>query len=207
MANVKIVEKKKKEVEALSKQIEKAEIVLLANYRGITVDLDTKLRREIRDHNGTYQVVRSNAVKRAFAKLDIAVDEDIFEGPTAIIIADENYLGVLKTIYKFAKENEFYVVKAGMIEGQLKTIEELSVLAQLPSREELLGMLAGTLLSTIQKLAIAVNEVQKVKEKGVEVKEESKEEAKEEEEVKEETKEVEEVKEEKEETEKEENKE
>lgn len=206
MANVKIVEKKKKEVEALSKQIEKAEIVLLANYRGITVDLDTKLRREIRDHNGTYQVVRSNAVKRAFAKLDIAVDEDIFEGPTAIIIADENYLGVLKTIYKFAKENEFYVVKAGMIEGQLKTIEELSVLAQLPSREELLGMLAGTLLSTIQKLAIAVNEVQKVKEKGVEVKEESKEEAKEEE-VKEETKEVEEVKEEKEETEKEENKE
>lgn len=205
MANVKIVEKKKKEVEVLSKQIEKAEIVLLANYRGITVDLDTKLRREIREHNGTYEVVRSNAVKRAFAKLDITVDENVFEGPTAIIIADENYLGVLKTIYKFSKENDFYVLKAGMIEGQIKTIEELSVLAQLPSREELLGMLAGTLLSTIQKLAIAVNEVQKVKEKGVEVKEESKEEAKEE--VKEETKEVEEVKEEKEETEKEENKE
>ncbi len=205
MANVKIVEKKKKEVEVLSKQIEKAEIVLLANYRGITVDLDTKLRREIREHNGTYEVVRSNAVKRAFAKLDITVDENVFEGPTAIIIADENYLGVLKTIYKFSKENDFYVLKAGMIEGQIKTIEELSVLAQLPSREELLGMLAGTLLSTIQKLAIAVNEVQKVKEKGVEVKEENKEEAKAEEEVKEETKEVEET--EKEEEKKEENKE
>lgn len=205
MANVKIVEKKKKEVEVLSKQIEKAEIVLLANYRGITVDLDTKLRREIREHNGTYEVVRSNAVKRAFAKLDITVDENVFEGPTAIIIADENYLGVLKTIYKFSKENDFYVLKAGMIEGQIKTIEELSVLAQLPSREELLGMLAGTLLSTIQKLAIAVNEVQKVKEKGVEVKEENKEEVKAEEEVKEETKEVEET--EKEEEKKEENKE
>lgn len=205
MANVKIVEKKKKEVEVLSKQIEKAEIVLLANYRGITVDLDTKLRREIREHNGTYEVVRSNAVKRAFAKLDITVDENVFEGPTAIIIADENYLGVLKTIYKFSKENDFYVLKAGMIEGQIKTIEELSVLAQLPSREELLGMLAGTLLSTIQKLAIAVNEVQNVKEKGVEVKEENKEEAKAEEEVKEETKEVEET--EKEEEKKEENKE
>lgn len=205
MANVKIVEKKKKEVEVLSKQIEKAEIVLLANYRGITVDLDTKLRREIREHNGTYEVVRSNAVKRAFAKLDITVDENVFEGPTAIIIADENYLGVLKTIYKFSKENDFYVLKAGMIEGQIKTIEELSVLAQLPSREELLGMLAGTLLSTIQKLAIAVNEAQKVKEKGVEVKEENKEEVKAEEEVKEETKEVEETK--KEEEKKEENKE
>lgn len=198
MANVKIVERKKQAVEKLAESMKKAEIVLFTNYRGITVEQDTVLRREVRKVKGTYEVVKNNIAKRACEKLNISIDDEVFAGPTAVIIADEEYLGVLKAIYKFAKENDFYVFKTGIIESEVKTVEELEVLAKLPSREELLGMLAGTLLSTISKFAVAVNEVKKKKEEegdSAETKEEKVEEKVEEkaEEVKEEEKETEKI--------------
>lgn len=187
MANVKIVERKKQAVEKLIEEIKSAELVLLTNYRGITVAADTELRKSVRENGGTYEVVKNNIAKRAFENLNISMDENVFKEPTAIIIAKENYLGTLKTIYKYTEANDFYVIKAGTIEGELKTIEDLQVLAKLPSRQELMGMLAGTLLSTISKLAVAVNEVKNKKESGEEVVEEKVEETKEE--VKEENKE------------------
>ena len=195
MANVKIVERKKQAVKSLVEEIKKAEIVLLTNYRGITVEEDTKLRKNVRENGGSYKVIKNNIAKRAFEELKIDFDDEVFINPTAIIIANENYLSTLKTIYKFSKDNEYYVIKAGTIEGEVKTIEELQTLAKLPSRQELMGMLAGTLLSTISKLAVAVNEVKNKKEetndeKVEEVKEnkEEKEEEKEEEKTKSEEK-------------------
>lgn len=164
MANVKIVERKKQAVKSLVEEIKKAEIVLLTNYRGITVEEDTKLRKNVRENGGSYKVIKNNIAKRAFEELKIDFDDEVFINPTAIIIANENYLSTLKTIYKFSKDNEYYVIKAGTIEGEVKTIEELQTLAKLPSRQELMGMLAGTLLSTISKLAVAVNEVKNKKE-------------------------------------------
>lgn len=174
MANIKIVERKKLAVEKLANEIEKAEIVLFTGYRGINVEQDTNLRKAIREANGTYEVVKNNIAKRACEKLNIEFDDEVFVGPTAVIIANEDYLGVLKVIYNFSKDNDFYILKSGLIESEIKSVEELQVLAKLPSREELLGMLAGTLLSTISKLAVAVNEVKNKKEEGSDAKEEEK---------------------------------
>lgn len=189
MANVKIVERKKQAVKSLVEEIKKAEIVLLTNYRGITVEEDTKLRKNVRENGGSYKVIKNNIAKRAFEELKIDFDDEVFINPTAIIIANENYLSTLKTIYKFSKDNEYYVIKAGTIDGEVKTIEELQTLAKLPSRQELMGMLAGTLLSTISKLAVAVNEVKNKKEETNDEKvEEVKENKEEKEEVKEEEK-------------------
>ena len=81
-------------------------------------------------------------------------------------MSDEDYLGASKIIYKFSKDNEFYKIKGGVIEGKVMTADEIITLAKLPSRETLLSMLAGALLSNISKVAVALNEVKKQKEEA-----------------------------------------
>lgn len=203
MANKKIVAKKKEQVEQLADKIKDASLVLLVDYCGINVEDDTKLRKQIREANAEYMVIKNNIIARAFEKCGHKGLEEHLVGPTAIIISNEDYLAPSKAIYKFSEENDFYQIKVGLIDGNVKTKEEMIVLAQLPSREELLSKLAGVLLANISKLAVALEEVKKKKESEtseVEKQEEKKEEAKEEtvetkeekveEEVKEENKEV-----------------
>lgn len=164
MANPKIIAKKEKKVDELVEQLKGAELILLANFEGISVEQDIALRREVRDSGAEYRVIKNNIIRRAFEKAGIeGLDEELV-GPTALIITKEDYLGPSKAIYKFAKDNKFYEIKAGIIEGNLKTSEEVIVLAQLPSREELIAKLAGVLQANIAKLAVALDAVRTKKE-------------------------------------------
>ena len=90
--------------------------------------------------------------------------DNVLEGTTAVILGYEDYLEPLKAIYEFAKNNDFYKIKGGIIEGKVVPVEELIALAKLPSRETLLAGLAAALLGNISKLAVALNEVAKQKE-------------------------------------------
>lgn len=186
MANPKIIAKKEAKVKQLAKKLKSSKLVLLANYRGINVAQDTELRREVRKSGGEYKIIKNNIIKRAFEECGIKGLEEHLEGPTALITADEDYLAPSKAIYKFAKDNDFYVLKAGIIDGEIKTSEEILILAQLPSREELLSKLAGVLLANISKLAVVLDAVKSKKEEN-KPKEEK---VKEKEEVKEEKTEV-----------------
>ena len=85
-------------------------------------------------------------------------------GPTAVIIAQEEYLPSLKAIYKFSSDNEFYKIKGGVLEGKVTSVEELAVLAKLPSKEELIAKLAGCLLANVSKLAATLDAVRVKKE-------------------------------------------
>ena len=79
---------------------------------------------------------------------------------------NEDYLEAAKAIYNYSKDNDFYKIKGGVIEGKVMTAEEIITLAKLPSRETLLSMLAGALLANISKVAVALNEVKKQKEEA-----------------------------------------
>ena len=79
---------------------------------------------------------------------------------------NEDYLETAKAIYNYSKENDFYKIKGGVIDGKVMTAEEIITLAKLPSREELLSMLAGGLLANISKLAIALDQVRVQKEEA-----------------------------------------
>ncbi len=164
MANPKIIAKKEAKVDQLVKQIKESKLVLLANYQGISVDQDMELRREVRKAGGEYKVIKNNIIRRAFEKSGIEGLEGFLEGPTALITSTKDYLAPSKAIYKFAKNNSFYELKAGIIEGEIKTSEEILIVAQLPSRDELLGKLAGVLLANISKLAVALDAVKSKKE-------------------------------------------
>ena len=164
MASETILKQKEEEVSKLAEKFKSANLVLLADYRGITVEDVTNLRNTLRGVAGEYKVVKNNIIKRALdANNESALDE-VLVGPTAVITTEGEYLDSLKAIYKFSKDNEYYKIKGGIVEGKVLTVEELITLAKLPSRQELLGMLAGGLLSTISKLAVGLDQVRIQKE-------------------------------------------
>ena len=164
MASEKILNKKIKEVEELAEKMSKAKIVLLTDYKGINVADVTAVRAKIRGAQAEYKVIKNNITRRALKACNIEGLESELEGTTAVILGYEDYLEPLKAIYEYAKNNEFYKIKGGIIEGKVVSVEELITLAKLPSRETLIAQLAGALLGNITKLAVALNEVSKQKE-------------------------------------------
>ena len=164
MASEKIIAQKEREVNELAEKIKDSKIVLLTDYRGISVEQATDLRAELRKSNSEYKVIKNNITRRALAKCEYKDLEDLLVGPTAVIMNNEDYLDAAKAIYNFSKENDFYKIKGGIIEGKVMTAEEIITLAKLPSKETLIGMLAGALLGNISKLAVALNEVKAQKE-------------------------------------------
>ncbi len=164
MASETILKQKEEEVKNLAAKLKDAKLVLLADYRGITVDSVTSLRNTLRDAKSEYKVIKNNIVKRALNANGEAGLDSVLEGPTAVIIAEEDYVEPLKAIYKFSKDNEFYKIKGGIVEGKVMSVDEIITLAKLPSRQELLGMLAGALLGNISKLAVGLDQVRIQKE-------------------------------------------
>ncbi len=164
MANKAIIAKKEAEVKELAEYLKSSNLVLLIDYRGTTVEQDTKIRKTLRETNANCKIIKNNIIKRALESNGESGLDDLLEGPTAIVSTTEDYLSALKVSYKFSKENENYKIKGGMIEGKVMSVEEIITLAKLPSREELLSKLAGSLLQTISKVAVAIDQVRIKKE-------------------------------------------
>lgn len=164
MANEKIIKQKEEEVKELASKMKDASIVLLVDYRGINVADVTELRKSVRETGAEYSVIKNNITRRALKECGIDTLDEVLEGPTAVIIAQDEYLPALKAIYKYSKANDFYKIKGGVLEGKVSTVEELTTLAQLPSREELIAKLAGCLLANVSKLAATLDAVRVKKE-------------------------------------------
>jgi len=164
MANQKVIERKKSEVSELADKIKEAKLVLLTDYRGISVEDVTGLRANLRKVNGDYKVIKNNITRRALKEAEIEGLDDLLVGPTAVVLSNEDYLEPLKAVYEYAKDSETYKIKGGVINGKVMTTEELITLAKLPSRETLISMLAGALLGNISKLAVALDQVRAQKE-------------------------------------------
>lgn len=164
MASEAIIKQKEEAVKKLAEDLKDTKIILLTDYRGITVEDVTKLRAELRNTNSEYRVIKNNIVRRALELNGESGLDDLLEGPTAVITSKEDYLAPAKAIYNFSKDHDFYKIKGGIIEGKVMTAEEIITLAKLPSRQELLAKLAGALLGNITKLAVALDAVREQKE-------------------------------------------
>ena len=166
MASEKILNQKKEEVSKLAEEMKSAKLILLTDYRGINVTDDTILRKDLRGAGAKYSIIKNNITKRALAECGIEGLEEKLEGPTAVVMSSEDYLEPSKIIYKFSKDNDYYEIKGGVIDGKVMTAEEIIALAKLPSRETLLSMLAGALLGNISKVAVALEQVRLQKEEA-----------------------------------------
>ncbi len=164
MASEKIIAQKEAAIKELAEQFKTDKLILLVDYRGINVEQVTKLRSDLRNANASYKVIKNNIVKRALNLNGENGLDSLLEGPTAVVTSKEDYLEASKIIYKFSKDNDFYKIKGGIIDGKVMTAEEIITLAKLPSRQELLAKLAGALLGNITKLAVALDQVKVQKE-------------------------------------------
>ena len=163
MANQKIIDQKKNEVSELAEKIKTAKLVLLADYRGVNVEDITSIRANLRKTNSEYKVIKNNITRRALKECGYEGLDELLEGPTAVLLGYEDYLEPSKVIYEYTKDHDFYKIKGGIIDGKIVSAEEIITLAKLPSREVLIGKLAGALLGNISKLAVALSEVAKQK--------------------------------------------
>ena len=164
MASESVLKQKEELVKSLAERLKSAKVIILTDYRGINVSDVTKLRSDLRNVNAEYKVIKNNIVKRALDMNGESGLDDLLTGPTAVLMGDEDYLEPSKVIYNFSKNNDFYKIKGGIIDGKVVTAEEIITLAKLPSKQELLAKLAGCLLANISKLAVALDQVKAQKE-------------------------------------------
>ena len=153
------VELKQPVVQAIAEDIKDAASVVLVDYRGLTVAEDTALRKQLREAGVIYKVCKNTMMKRAFEGTDFAALDEHLEGPSAIAISKDDATAPARILCKFAKNAKALELKAGVVEGTLYDVDALNELAKIPSREELLSKLLGSLQSPITNLARVLNQI------------------------------------------------
>jgi large subunit ribosomal protein L10 len=139
---------KKAVVAEVASEIAKAQTIVVAEYRGIQVGALTKLRAEARKQGVYLRVLKNTLARRAVANTSFASLAEHMMGPL-IYSLSEDPISAAKVLHTFAKENTSIVIKAGAYEGKVMTAQEVGVLASIPSRDELLAKLMGTMQATI----------------------------------------------------------
>ncbi|MDV7719807.1 50S ribosomal protein L10 [Pediococcus ethanolidurans] len=137
----------------------KAASAIVVDSRGLTVAEDTELRKELRDAGVTLHVIKNKILTRAAEKAGYKDLNDVFVGPSAVAFSDEDPVAPAKILKKFADEHDALTLKGGMIEGKVASIEEINTYASMPSREDLLSMLANVLQAPVRSVAYAVKAV------------------------------------------------
>ena len=131
---------------------------IFTNFRGLTVDQITELRRKLGEQEADYRVVKNRFAKIAFKDLNFNELDEYLVGPTAVALSRNDATSVAKVLFDFGKEAPLEV-KGGIIEGQVFTAEDVEAFSKLPSREELLAKLMGTMNAPLQNLLYALNAV------------------------------------------------
>ena len=153
------IELKKPVIEEISEVIKDAQGVVLVDYRGLTVEQDTALRKELREAGITYKVFKNTMMNFAFKGTDCEALAPHLEGPSAIAVSKEDATAPARILAKFAKDAPALEIKAGVVEGTLYDAKGMSEVAKVPSREELLSKLLGSLQSPITNLARVLNQI------------------------------------------------
>ncbi|GGI65793.1 50S ribosomal protein L10 [Enterococcus alcedinis] len=162
-----IIAKKAQEVEIVTEKFKAAASVVIVDYRGLTVDEVTRLRKQLRDAGVEIKVIKNSILSRAAKAAGLEGLDEVFTGPTAIAFSNEDVVAPAKIIDEFAQEAKALEIKGGVIEGKVSSLEEMIALAKLPSREGLLSMLLSVLQAPVRNVAYAVNAVIESKDEEV----------------------------------------
>ncbi len=153
------VELKQPIVQAIAEEIKDAQSVVLVDYRGLTVAEDTELRKQLREAGIVYKVYKNTMMKRAFEGTECEALESCLEGPSAIAISKDDATAPARILCKFAKDAPALELKGGVVEGTAYDVAGLTELSKIPSREELLSKLLGSLQSPISNFARVIKQI------------------------------------------------
>lgn len=153
------VELKQPIVEEIKAQLDGAQSAVLVDYRGLTVEQDTKLRRELREADVVYKVYKNTMMRFAIDGTEFDSLKDHLEGPSAIAISKTDATAPARVLAKFAKEAEALEIKGGVIEGTYYDPAGIKTISSIPSREELLSKMLGSLQSPITNFARVLKQI------------------------------------------------
>ena len=153
------VELKQPVIQEISENVKDAQSVVVVDYRGLTVAEDTQLRRELREAGVTYKVYKNTMMNFAFKDTDFESLSDVLEGPSAIAISKEDATAPARVLAKFAKDAPALEIKAGVVEGTYYDADGMKAIASVPSREELLSKLLGSIQSPIANFARVLKQI------------------------------------------------
>jgi len=155
MASPKILEQKKSVVSEISDKIKNSSSVVFFDYRGLSVEEITELRRKLRESSSDLKIYKNTLTKIATDGLNINVDEYLV-GPSAIAFS-EDIIAPIKILTEYAKEHKALEVKGAIVDGEVSGLDVVNKLASIPSREGLLTMLAGGMIQIAKDLSISLN--------------------------------------------------
>ena len=158
------VEIKQPIVDEIKANVEGAASAVLVDYRGLTVEQDTKLRKQLREAGVVYKVYKNTLMKRAFEGTDFAQLDPNLDGPSAIAISKTDATAPARILAKFAKEAPALEIKAGIVEGTYYDENGIKTISSIPSREELLSKLLGSIQSPVANFARVIKQIAEQKE-------------------------------------------
>ena len=162
MPSQKVLEAKKEQVAKIKELVANSVAGVLVDYRGINAGDDTKLRRELREANVEYMVIKNTILHRAFEGTDLAELDSLLEGTTALAVSPEDHTAAARILGKFAEDNDYFNLKGGYLDGKAIDLATVTALAKLPTREVLLATVCSAFNAPIAALARVLNEVVKV---------------------------------------------
>ena len=153
------VELKQPVVKEIAENIKDAQSVVVVNYRGLTVEQDTQLRKQLREAGVVYKVYKNTLVKRVVAGTEFEPITDTLEGTNAIAFCKTDATAPARILANFAKTANALELKCGVVEGTFYDAAGIATIATIPSREELLSRLLGSMQSPITNFARVINQI------------------------------------------------
>jgi len=153
------IEIKKPIVEEISATIKDAQSVVLVDYRGLTVAQDTELRKQLREAGITYKVYKNTMMNFAFKGTDFEALAPYLDGPNAMAVSTTDATAPARVLAKFAQTAKQLEIKAGVVEGTVYDANGMKAISEIPSREELLSKLLGSIQSPIANFARCMNQL------------------------------------------------
>ena len=159
MPSAAILEQKKQIVADVAEKIKGAVAGVIVDYRGITVEEDTKLRKELREAGVDYFVIKNTLLGRAADEAGLSDIKSVLEGTTAIALSNEDHIAAARILNTFAEGKDYFEIKSGFIDGEVITVEKVKHLAKLPTKEGLIAKALGSLKAPISNLVYALNAI------------------------------------------------
>ncbi len=153
------VELKKPIVDQISEELNGAKAAVLVDYRGLTVEQDTELRKQLREAGVVYKVYKNTMINFAVKGTEFEELSKHLEGPTAIAISKEDATAPARILFNFSKNAPKLELKAGVVDGTYYDEKGIQVIATIPSREELLSKLLGSIQSPITNFARVIKQI------------------------------------------------
>ncbi len=153
------VELKQPIIAEIKDLLDGAKTAVIVDYRGLTVEQDTKLRKQLREANVVYKVYKNTMINFAVEGTEFEGLNKHLEGPTAIAISKEDATAPARILYNFSKEADALQLKAGVVDGTYYDENGIQVIATIPSREELLSKLLGSIQSPITNFARVIKQI------------------------------------------------